>query len=197
MADNITIKDGSNADVTIATEDRGGVHYQLALVASSVLKQATYTRPADTTAYAAGDVLSDSTSAGTYLTFSGVATTNGGGAEVVGVTIVDDANQTTKLQVQLWLFDTAPGATLNDNAALALSDTDMSHLVAIIPVSNVYVGNTASGASGNCALVTAGQVYKVACASGDTALYGVLVVQNAYTPVSGESLTVKLHLAQG
>ena len=53
----------------------------------SKIISASYTRPADTTAYAEGDVLANSTSAATILTFPNVARANGLGFLIDGVTV--------------------------------------------------------------------------------------------------------------
>lgn len=156
------------------------------------------TRPADTTAYTAGDVINESTSAGTVFTFTNCTRAEGGSGRIAKVLIDDSANQTTKLQAELWLFDTAPAAATigYDNAAFSPTDAEAQTVVAIIPVSTSFVGNAGSGASGN-ANYTSGQVYvPFKCASASTTLYGVLVARNAYTPVSSEVFNVRLFIEQ-
>ncbi len=49
----------------------------------SVQKSASFTRPADTTAYAANDAIADSTSAPTLLSFANCANANGGQGYIV------------------------------------------------------------------------------------------------------------------
>ena len=49
----------------------------------SVRKSVSFTRPADTTAYAANDAIADSTSAPTLLSFADCANANGGQGYIV------------------------------------------------------------------------------------------------------------------
>lgn len=156
---------------------------------------ATKTRPSDTTAYAAGDVLNESDSAGTGWTFSSCARLNGGSGIIQGATLIDSANQTTKGSFELWLFRNAPAAD-NDNAVFTPTDAELLDVVAVIPFSTVYVGDATSGANGNCVHLSQPVSIPFVCDSDDTALYGVLVVRNAYTPVSAEVITINLKMLQ-
>lgn len=216
MADNIGYTPGSGA--TIALDDISGVLHQrvkveygsdgtatevdatnrLPVVSAGITNVITgsITRPADTTVYAAGDEISSSTSSPTIMSFSGCARANGGSGVVVSVTLIDSANQTTKPQLELWLFDTTSTPT-NDNSAFAPSDSVANTLVGIIPLSLLYVGDSASGASGNSAWIGAlAAPIPYVCGGSSTSLFGRLVVRNAYTPVSAEVFTVRLGLQQ-
>lgn len=154
----------------------------------------SFTRPNDTTAYAAGDAVSDSTSAATVITFSSVARTSGGSGVLLGASILDSANQATAGVFELWLFKTSP-AGQNDNAAVAFTDAELANLVAVVPLNTNYVGNSAAGASGN-RIYDSDRVDKAFVTSGSANLFGVLVVRNAYTPVALEIFTVTLYVLQ-
>jgi hypothetical protein len=158
-----------------------------------------FTRPNDTNAYTAGDVICDSTSAPTVMTFSGMALDKGGNGIIQQVRCFSSANVATKPDLQLFLFDTAPAA-VNDNAAFAPSDAEMLRCVAVIaiPTTSFVVGNAGAGAAGNCVcdvqgLALAFNTTLASGAAGATAavadLYGVLVVRNAYAPVAQEVFT--------
>jgi hypothetical protein len=159
--------------------------------ANTIRATATYTRPNDTTAYAAGDALSDNTTAGsaTNLTFSSVARSNGESGLIVDAWVIDSVAAGTKPSLELWLYDTAPAAA-GDNAAFAPSDAEALNVVAVIPFTTFYAG------SNNC--VSRGDFTAVpfVCASGATALYGQVVVRNAYTPSANEVFTFKLKIMQ-
>lgn len=152
----------------------------------------TKTRPANTTAYAAGDVINESASAGTNITFSGAGKLRGSerpadGGVITSAMIVDSASEATQLDAELWLFSVAPTAD-NDNAAFTPTDAEMLNLIGVIPFGNSFVGT----ASGNVAL-TSGYIHiPYVCANNDIAIYGVLVARNAYTPISGEVFTIIL-----
>lgn len=154
--------------------------------------QASITRANNTTQYAAGQTIGAS-----YLTFTGAARDQGAqpaGGIIAEVVCVDLANQTTKPDLLLYLFDTAPGATITDNGAFVPTNADMQALVAVIsiPSSSFRVGNAGSGAAGNCACDVQGLTIPFNTKKADANLYGVLVANNAYTPVAQETFQIRL-----
>ncbi|MGH9766100.1 MAG: hypothetical protein ACREAB_01595 [Blastocatellia bacterium] len=155
----------------------------------------SYTRPADTTTYAAGDAVSNSTSSPVQLTFDGAGRINDGSGVILGAVMTSSGNQSLKGQFELWLFD---GSTTpdNDNAAFTPSDADVNKLVGIIPFNVWYVGDATSGASGNAAAPVQGLAIPFKCASGTNDIFGQVVVRNAYVPLSGEVFTFRLLIAQ-
>lgn len=142
---------------------------------------ASYTRPADTTAYAIGDALANSTSAPTALTFTVAA--SGKGGMVTDLIVTSSPAPGTPLQGQLWLFDTAPTA-VNDNAAFTVSDAEVLTLVAIIPFTLLAIGANSQVHVQNLAIG-----FTTVAA---TTLRGLVRVTNAYTPASGEVVTFRL-----
>lgn len=154
-----------------------------------------FTRPADTNAYAAGDVVNNSTSAPTVLTFARSTKGEHGFSILQTATIIDSANQATKPDLLLYLFDTTVTAD-NDNAAFTPTDTELATLLHIIafPASAWVSGDATSGAGGNCACNAQALQLPIQTKASDNAIYGVLVANAAYTPVSGESFTIRLGL---
>lgn len=155
------------------------------------LEPQSFTRPADTTAYAAGDVVANSTSVPLIMRFP-LQSVSGSGF-IQQARLIDSANVATKPDLQLWLFD-RPITMDADNAAFTPYDDDLLRLVAIIafPTSAFVVGDATSGADGNSVCDAQDLRLPFALASGDTELFGVLVVRNAYAPVSAEKFTVRL-----
>lgn len=153
--------------------------------------RASFTRPADTTTYTAGDVISNSTSAPAVLIFNN-ALREGLGA-IQNAYLLDSANQTTLLDSELWLFTTPPAAT-NDNAAITFTDAELANLVGIISfaVAAGKVGLPSSGAAGNAVNFQNGLGIPVRGAGLTDVIYGVLVARNAYVPVSAEIFTITL-----
>ena len=149
--------------------------------------RASFTRPANTTQYTAGDVMSDSTNVMTFhhtlFEFRGT---------IKQAILVDSANQTTLLDAELWLFDTAPAVT-TDNAVIAFTDAELSQLVGIVnfAVANGKIGLATAGAGGNAVNVQTSLDIPVR-GKGTNDIYGGLVARNAYTPVSAEIFTVIL-----
>lgn len=151
---------------------------------------ASLTRPADTTTYAAGDVVTTPTTA-SVMTFTPLSETPNIGCEIKSALLMSSAAQTTKIDAELWLFSATISDLDADNAAFSPTDAQMATLIGIIPfpVASVKTGDATSGAGGNAVCVAAN--VGLACPVGT--LYGVLVVRNAYIPVSGEIFTAILN----
>jgi len=151
----------------------------------------SYTRPADTNAYTAGDQVADSVSAPTILTFANAARFPLATGRVKTANILSSAYVATAPNFELWLFDTTFTPN-NDNAAFAPTNAVMATCQAVIPVTVAYVGNPAAGASGNQWIESTEVGIPYKCAASSNSLFGVLVVRNAYVPVSAEIFTVRL-----
>ena len=150
---------------------------------------AGFTRPANTTAYAAGDVVSNSTSAPAIMAFNGAAKERGAMGIINHAVLIDSESVATKPDLELWLLDTTITMD-NDNAAFTPTDVELLTLVGVIPfpTGNFKVG-TASGNS-MCQADNLGLPFNASFS--ENTLYGVLVVRNAYVPVSGETFTIRL-----
>jgi len=155
----------------------------------TTLSEVSKTRPADTATYAAGDVVNESTSAGTVWTFNNMARGAGLGGVIQSAILVSSlAPPTLKGEFELYLFDTAPG-TQNDNVAWAPSDAEAKKIVAMIPFS--LANYRAFGANNGAYMLNAlGITYD--CSSTLTTLSGILVARNAYVPGNAEELTIRL-----
>jgi hypothetical protein len=162
----------------------------------SKIVTASYTRPADTTAYTAGDVLADSTSSATILTFANVARANGLGFLVDGVTVAYSGAPATKPDLELWLFDTSI-TMQQDNAIFNPADADVAKCLGVVPLSGsgAIIASPLAN-SGNMVQHIATIVKSRAAAAATTSIFGVVVVRSAYTPTSAESFTFRLHVIQ-
>jgi hypothetical protein len=179
------------------------VYRQRAQESYPAIISTSYDRPADTTAYTAGDALSNSTSAPLALTFA-AGRFNGAGGDIVAAHMVDSANQATKLACELWLFQgsAAPVAD-NDNAAFTPTDAELAALVGVIQftAANAFVGDATAGAGGN-AITVGGHLTSpnfrlpFRCDPSLSSIFGLVVVRNAFTPVSAEKFTFRLHIRQ-
>lgn len=167
------------------------VLYLQRLRTAGKIVEASKTRPADTTTYASGDIVNESTSAGTIMTFTDVARENGRGASILGAELVDSAAATVKPEFELYLFDTSI-TVQNDNAAWAPSDADMEKCVGVIDFPSVSFKT----GSGNGVVPREGLGMYVICAAASKNLYGILVARNAYVPASGEKFLVRLKIVQ-
>tara|TARA_Y100000310_G_scaffold312663_1_gene360197 strand:+ start:3206 stop:3724 length:519 start_codon:yes stop_codon:yes gene_type:complete len=154
--------------------------------------EAAFTRPADTTTYAAGDVMG--TAATTPITFAGATLTGNGFTMIQKAIVYSSANVATKADIDLFLFHTTltPAA---DNAAFAPGDSTLLTAVGVInfPTGGWTVGAAASGAGGNAMCVVKDIQLPIVSASASKGdMFGVMVARNAYAPISGEVFTVRL-----
>ena len=161
----------------------------------------TFTRPNDTTTYAIGDVISDSTSASTVLTFSNAVPQSGGSSILQQVTMVVGEYQTTKLSADLFLFDTAPASYGVDNAAFTPTDAELLRAVAVVTLDGtatsplqIHGGDLTAGATGNCIIEASDLGIPVTALNTDNAIYGVLVARNAYVPAAVCPFYIRLRI---
>ena len=145
----------------------------------------SFVRPSDTTPYATGDAVTNSTSSPTVfqLDLSSVGAVNGQSVEIRKIAIVSSTRQATLPLFNVYLSATTFAAT-NDNAALDIDDTTMEAGGAWFACDeqNFTVSNSRVAKSNtNCPMILA---------AADTKFYGVLQAANAYTPVSGEKFTI-------
>lgn len=149
---------------------------------------ATFGRPANTTQYAAGDIVSDSAA---QLVFAGAALAAGESGTILTAQLHQNANQSTLGSFELNLFSSKV-AVQTDNAAAAFTNAEMLTWVGGFAFTSSYILNAGSGAAGNVVWQARNLNLDYRCGSGETALYGLLVVRNAYTPVSQEVFKVML-----
>lgn len=150
-----------------------------------IASETSFTRPSDTTTYAAGDAVNNSTSAPTVLTFANIARLSGLGGVIESATMILSTRATLAGVFELWLFDTTVTMT-NDNTAWGISDANLNTAIGCINFSVRVDGD----ASSNCVYqaTNIGIAYK--CTT--TSLFGVLVARNAYVPGNAEVFTIRL-----
>lgn len=211
MADNTTLNTGTGGDV-IATDDISSVKYQRVKIVEGadgvndgdisatnplpvvgtgypVTVQTDVTRPADTTAYSAADALSDSTSAPVSggFTFTGAARVSGGSGIITDACFASSNDPATRLSGELWIFNTAV-TNINDNAAFAVSDSEIKTCVGVIPFTLFDAGN-----NGFAQVQGLSMMFKC---SGSANLRFLYRVRNSYTPANAEVITATLKILQ-
>jgi hypothetical protein len=185
----------SDVKVTLDSETvalAGGTNSIGAVASNSVLSSATITRPADTTPYAAKDVIS--TAVGAVIEFAGMARAVGGTGTIVKARLM--TNQSTNVaQYRLHLFHTAP-TPIADNAQCAMLDANKANRVGMIDFPSCATEGTGSDAAATMRPSSDGSYpapllwYK--CAAADTKLYGILETISAFTPASGQTFFIEL-----
>lgn len=165
------------------------------------VSQVTLTRPSNTTLYTAGDAMTD-TSGNAREFFVARELTGGGGIISQAFCQNLDGNEATKPDLELWLLNsTTRPASAGDNAAFTISDTNVAKVICVI---SFNVASWITGAPGTpggnsfCRGFVLGRDPRVpyVTASVDGTIYGLVVVRNAYTPLSDERFVFSLYLEQ-
>lgn len=149
-----------------------------------------FTRPSDTTTYAVGDAVTNSTSAPTVFSvdLGSIGAIAGQAVEIRKIAIASSAKQSALPLFNVYLSATTFTAT-NDNAALDIDDTTMEAGGAWLDCADqFYTASNSRVSKSNCNT-------PIVLAAADTKLYGTLQANNAYTPVSGEKFTIIIWVA--
>jgi hypothetical protein len=148
------------------------------------------TRPADTTAYAIGDVVgSSNTGAPTVLTFTNVSVVAGSNVIITGLSLEVDVNAVPSGMgtFRLHLYDTSPTA-IADNVAYNLPSADRAKYLGWLDIDTpVDLGDTLFVRMNNVN-------FKTKLATSSTSLYGILETRGAYTPSSGAVKVIRLNV---
>ena len=141
-----------------------------------------FTRPANTTAYADGDVIFDTVATG-VIQFDNV----GASGSITNASVF--MFQAAAADLELFVFDAEP-TNFGDNTAVTLVAGDMNKLVGVfdLPDAGKRLGAAA------VALYEAQAQGDISYTSTDGKLYGVLVTRSAFSPTSGSAYGAMLHL---
>lgn len=152
---------------------------------------ASFSRPADTTAYSLADVFSDSSSTARVICFAGA----GRRGLVYNAGLV--YAETDTVDFDLLLFDSAP-ANQTDNATLALAAGDSAKLIGVFRFTTGAKVNIGTNVEAYRAIdiTTAQPAAPFAYVSADGNLYGIIVVRTVYTPISAAKMIARLHVVR-
>lgn len=174
---------GTDGDYIPPSFDSQG--FQRVKLPDKALSAANFTRPGDTTTYAVGDAVNDSTSAPTVMTFSSVARVNGGAGYIVGARAMKSTTTTTNALFRLHVYHTTVTA-INDNTAQTVLYANRTKRVGAVDLQFYTDGSDCAEAQDfNIRL-------PFVCDSGDAALYGVLQAKGAYVPGNAETFFFEL-----
>lgn len=165
----------------------GGESHLGSVGGNGSVSSVSFARPADTTAYAAKDAVSNSTSAPTVLTFSNIARVNQGNGYIVKARLMTDQS-TNVSRFRLHLFHTAPTA-INDNAAHTLLWANRANRIGHIDFDACQTEGSGSDAANSINRV---ERLFFQCASGSRALYGLLETLDVFTPASAQNFYIEL-----
>jgi hypothetical protein len=208
MADNVAITAG--AGTTIATDDVGGVQYQRVKigvgadgsatdvssaaplpVGGLVTRAATeLTRPADTTAYTAGDVVSNSTSATTLIDLASAVRVNGGSGYIVRVDLATDKKSITP-RFRVHFFNASNPTVSVDNAAHRGLYADVAKRLGWVDLPAMTTGTDTTNSTMS-RTSNDGCRLPVVAGGATTSLYALLEALDAFTPASGQKFTLTI-----
>lgn len=186
---------GASDDPYVLTVSNGGAaaagENHIGEVGGNLIRVATeFTRPADTTAYSANDVVSDSTSGTTMQALANAARVSGGSGYIVGIRISTDKKSITP-QFRIHFFSTNGATVSNDNAAWQDKYADVGKRIAYYDMAAMTTGADTTNSDMSRAVDMTMRIPYV-CAG--TSLYFVLETLSAFTPASGQKITVAVFL---
>lgn len=157
----------------------------------SALVTANFTRPADTTAYASGDLVANSTTAGSVTPMSLAIGRGSSGAAVTGMIrrlrLRKSGTSIANASFRVHLYRASPTVANGDNGAF--STNQAANYVGRFDVTMDQAFT--DGASGNGVPAVGSEV------NFHTATYYALIeARGAYTPANGETFTVELEVLQ-
>lgn len=148
---------------------------------------ASFARPADTTAYAAGDLIANSTSAGSVAPLQvTVARVAAGSFMLRRLKLAKSGTSVTNAAFRVHFWTTAPTVANGDNGALSASG-----VASYVGAFDVTMDRSFSDGACSFGVPVVGSDITVKLASG-TSIYALVEARGAYTPASGETFTVTL-----
>lgn len=207
MSDNYQVRDGNGALTTFKSKDIGsgvqlmqsvssdatGVPYDLNNPLplyvpgyAGVLSNA-FNRPADTTAYASGDLVAPSTVAGSVvpLQFASAVRAAGGVGRIERVRVRKTGTSLTNASFRVHFFNAAPMGIVNgDNGAW------LTAMAGYVGAADVTCDRAFSDGAEGAGLPLTFTPITYQLAAGNTTLYALIEARGAYAPVSGETFTV-------
>ena len=148
----------------------------------------SFTRPNNTTAYTAGDVVSDAAGTFTPILAFPLVTREGGGGYLVKAQLRTNS-KTFLSSMRLYLFNTQAVVVAGDNVAGTQLYANLPYSVGYLDFSPLATG-VGSGSTAANALWTGNVEFK--CAAEDTRLYGYLVDNTGSTPVAFQEFAVNI-----
>lgn len=156
---------------------------------------ANFTRPANTTQYASGDLVANSTTAGSVTPMQFTVTRSTPQGQSLGlswmirrVVLRKNDNDTTSASFRLHLWDASPTPANGDNAAFS-TDGFADY------IGGVDITCDQGFSDGDVGFSPQIEIGRVMAAE-STVIYGLLEARDTYTPASGEVFTVELEVIQ-
>lgn len=149
---------------------------------------ATFTRPADTTAYAANDLVANSVTAGSVVPLK-FSVGYGRTFKLYKVGIKLSSSTNTNAKFNLHLYNLSPTVTNGDNGVWLSTQSGYQGFIAVDCTGQAFSDNSFGIGT---YINTAVEVPNVIVADTNFFIYGLLQATAAYTPTSAEVFTVDL-----
>ncbi len=189
-AERVTLASDDPAVVSLGVMDDWDSSDACKVVGFLTNPSANFTRPNDTTAYASGDLVANSTTAGSVTPLSWTAARIAAGSFIIRrARIKSSSTSITNASYRLHLYTASPTCANGDNGAWSTSIS--GYLGAI----DVTIGKAFTDGSAGNGVPSIGSEISVALASGQT-IYGLVEARAARTPAAQEVLTCELELLQ-
>lgn len=209
MAANYTVLDGTSANITILADEYGsgtkiyspcttqmvrGAKLAdanpMPVAGNITLVSTSWTRPADTTAYAVGDVVSNVTTGAALFKLANVTRTAGGSGYIVRAQIATDQKSNPSAYT-IHLFNNSTATISNDNAPNRELYADLSKRIGSFNLGPMTTGvdttnSTMSRAQDNNLRVP------FTCEAGSQDLWFSVETLTANTPANGQAFTVRI-----
>lgn len=163
----------------------------------------SFTRPADTSAYAAGDRVANATTGAVVFELTGVGRTGTQSVRIERARLRKSTKSLANAQFRVHLFRTLPTVGVDDNGVFntsgALAVSDISGYIGSIDVTIDKSGSSSgAGAIGIGAPTTGSGITAdmAATAGHETSLWIVIEALAAYTPGNAEVFTLTLEMAR-
>lgn len=158
--------------------------------------EASFTRPNDTTQYASGDGITNSTSAPSAIVFEDCTRWFGTSALLIGAAMVKSTTSTSNASFILHLWNDVPPQIPNDNAAYSpTARANFSNYVGAMTVDKTTAAFTYGDGIGKQFVMPINSLpFTISATS--RRLYGVLQANANYTPGALEQFKFKLYIEQ-
>lgn len=156
------------------------------------LPSATFTRPADTTAYQIGDLVANNTTVALVapMAFTLTQANSGGGVFIRRAKLQVSSASVTAPNFRLHLFTTSPTAGVGDNSAFASTSIGWFCDVDI----NLYTTDPFSDSNAGIGVPNSGAECAIFPTTTPPVIYGLLEARGAYAPTSAETFSVTLEV---
>lgn len=161
----------------------------------TVVAGGSFSRPANTTAYASADLVANSTTAGSVAAVQVTAArVNAGTGRITRAKLKKSGTTTTNASFRVHLYRDDPaaasGITNGDNGAFLTKEANY------LGAFDITVDRAFSDAAIGVGAPVLGPFISFAAAAGSQILYALIEARAAYTPASGETFTLALDIDQ-